>query len=518
MKNRSIVLAAGLVSLSLAACGGVPGTTSDNGEAGVDEPQRLVFAQSVEPRTMDPHDAQQTSAERVNRHIYSRLFSRNEDMEIVPELVTDYERVDDETWHFTLREDVTFHNGDPLTAADVEYSINRVSSDETLLEYTWFNQISGIEATSDYEVEITTDGPMPTLLTLLAKGGGDIVPSEYVEENGIDTFVESPIGSGPYEFSEWHRDDRVILEASDNYWGEDPVWDEVEIRTIPENSTRVAELLTGNVDIIADVPPSDWDRVGAEDGTVMEFGDTTRVALLILRLTEGYVTEHDEIREAIDLAIDQEEITETLFEGEATPTRTRAPVGVFGSNEDLYDSYVHDPERAAELVEEFVADTGETPELNFTASRGHYPFDAEVAEMITAQLEEAGFTVDLEILEGGAFSDMFTEYTNEEVYMIALADGLLDASYSLTHYTNQRAEGQTDYYNEEVEQLIADGNRTFDEEERAEIYHEAQAIVAEERPHVPLHVQPAAFGVAEDLSFTPRLDDNFVADDVTPSN
>lgn len=516
MRKRLTVLAGGLLSLSLAAC--VPGTTPDNGGAGAGESQRLVFAHSVDPRTMDPHDAQQTSAERVNGNMYSRLFIRDENMEIVPELVTEYEQVDDDTWHFTIREDVTFHNGDPLTAADVEYSIGRVISDETLLEYTWFKQISGIEATGDYEVEITTNGPMPTLLTVLAKGGGDIIPSEYIEENGIDAFVESPIGSGPYKFVEWRRGDRVILEASDDYWGEDPVWDEVEIRTIPENSTRVSELLTGGVDIIADVPPNDWDRVDAEDGTVMEFGDTTRVALLILRLTEGYVTENDEIREAIDLAIDQEAITESLFEGEATPTRTRAPVGVFGSNEDLYDDQVYDPQRAAKLVEEFVADTGETPKLSFTASRGHYPFDAEVAEMITAQLEEAGFTVDLEILEGGAFSDMFSEYTNKDVYMIALADGLLDASYSLTHYTQQRAEGQTDYYNEEVEQLIAEGNRTFDEDKRAELYKQAQAIVAEDRPHIPLYVQPAAFGVSEDLSFSPRLDDNLIADDVTPNN
>lgn len=512
MKTKRIsALSAGLLAFSLAACSGVPGTTSES--AADEDLQKLVFAHSVDPRSMDPQNANQTSAERINANMYSRLFTRNADMEIVPQLVTDYEQVDDETWRFTIREDVTFHNGDPLTAADVEFSINRVITDETLLEHSWFRQIESIAATDDYEVEITTDGPMPTLLTLLAKGGSDILPADYIEEHGIDEFIDHPIGSGPYQFVEWRRDDRVILEANPDYWGDAPIWDEVEVRTIPENSTRVSELLTGGVDIIADVPPNDWDRVDSDDTISMEYGDTTRVALLIVRMTDSYVTADEEIREAIDLAIDQGAITESLFEGHAVPVRSRAPIGVFGANEDLYDTFVHDPERAAEIV----ADAEETPRVTLTASRGNYPFDAEVAEMITAMLEEVGFEVDLVILEGGAFSDMFSEYTNDELYMISLADGLLDASYSLTHYTQARAEGQTDYYDEEVEQLIAEGNRTFDAETRADLYAQAQAIVAEQRPHIPLYVQPAAFGVSDDFVFSPRLDDNLVFDDVRPA-
>lgn len=509
MKCRHIVAGAGSLALVLAGCA-VPGTTSDD-DGGVDS-ERLVFAQSVDPQSMDPQNANQTSAERVNRNMYNRLFQRDENMELVPELVTDYERLDDQTWTFTIREDVTFHNGDPLSAEDVEFSIDRVISDETLLEYSWFSQISGVQAVDDYEVEITTDGPMPTLLALLAKGGADIIPSEYIEENGMEAFIENPIGSGPYEFVSWQRGDRVTLAANEDYWGEAPVWPEVEVRSIPENSTRVSELLTGGVDLIADVPPNDWDRVEGEPNNAMAYGDTTRVVLLIVRMTEGTVTADPEIREAIDLAIDEGAITESLFEGQATPTRTRAPQGVFGSNEDLYGDFLYDPDRAAEIV----AEAEEPPEVTFTASRGSYPFDADVAEMITAMLEQVGFTVNLEILEGGAFSDMFTEFTNEELYMIGLADGLLDASYSLTHYTAARAEGQTDYADDEVERLIAEGNRTFDDDERAELYQRAQALVAEDRPHIPLYVLPAAFGVADGLGFEPRLDDGLVFDDIVP--
>ena len=510
--NRLASFSAGLLILALAGCSGVPGTISD--DANGEEPRTLVWGHSVDPRSMDPHDALQTSAERVSRNMHSRLFMRDENMEIVPELATEYENIDEETWQFTIREDAIFHNGDQLTSADVKYSLDRVINDETLLEYQFFNQISSVEATGDYEIEITTDGPMPTLIPLLAKSGSDILPSEYIKENGMDAFIESPIGAGPYEFESWQLNNRVVLTKNEDYWGEEPRWDEVEVRTIPENSTRVSELLTGGVDIIADVPPNDWDRVDQGDGTTMGIEDTTRVAILIVRMTDGYDTADQKIRDAVDFAIDQGAITDSLFNGEATPTRSRVVPGAFGANEDLYNDYVYEPEQAAEIVENY----GKTPSITLTASRGTYPLDAEVAEMITQMLEDVGFDVDLEILEGGAFSDMYTEYTSEDLYMISLADGLMDASYPLVHYTQQRAEGQTDYHNEEVDELIAEGNRTLDDERRAEVYAKAQAIISEDRPHIPLYVQPGAYGISEDLTWKPRLDESIVFDDVIPNN
>ncbi|WP_191089827.1 ABC transporter substrate-binding protein [Nesterenkonia ebinurensis] len=516
MRNRSATLGAGLLALSLSACGGVPGTTSDNGSenGGEEESRTLVFAQSADPTTMDPQDARSTSAERVNRNIYSRLFRRDAEMELVEDLVIDYEQVDEQTWRFTITDEAVFHNGDPLTAADVEFSINRVITDDTLLEYVEFNQITSVEAIGDYEIELTTDGPMPTLINVLSKGGADIMPSEYIEENGIEGFIASPIGSGPYEFVEWRQDDRVVLTANEDYWGGEPQWDEVELRAIPENSTRVSELLTGGVDIAADVPPNDWDRIDDEDGSHMVFGDTTRVMLLIVRMTDGYITADPEIREAIDLAIDQGTITETLFEGNATPVRSRVPVGSFGANEELYDDFLYDPERAAELV----AAADETPEVTLTASRGNYPFDGEVAEMIASYLEEVGFEVNLDIREGGSYSDMYSERNNEELFLIGLADGMLDASSPMVHYTPETAEGMTDYFSEEVIDLLNQAGRTLDEEERAQLYAEAQEIVAEDRPHIPLYVQPGAFGVSDGVDFTPRLDDNLYFDDILPND
>src|SRR5699024_3891829 len=214
----------------------------------------------------------------------------------------------------------------------------------------------------------------------------------------------------------------------DNYDGEDPKWEEVVLRSIPESSTRVGELVSGNVDLITDVPPNEWDRVNDQEGTEVLEGDTTRVMLLIVRLTEGIATSDPKVREAIELAIDNETIVDNLFEGKAVPVRSRVPDDVFGSNPDLYDTYEYDPEKSKELLKE--AGYSDGVEIQMTAPKGNYPLDGETAELIASMLNEVGITVDLELLEGDAFSEVYNNGTNEELLMIGLADGLLDASYS----------------------------------------------------------------------------------------
>ncbi|MBV0896158.1 ABC transporter substrate-binding protein [Microbacterium sp. NC79] len=512
-KALKAIAVVGAAALLLTGC--VPGTGSD-GNAGGDSgatKDTLVFAQTVDPRNLDPQNALQTSADRINRNVYDRLFTRNDKSEIVPQLVTEYQQVDDTTWTMSIRDDATFHDGTALTAADVEFTLDRLK-DPALLESRWYSQITEVTATGEFDIEITTDGPMPTLLAALSKSGADIMPAAYIEEHGIEEFIKSPIGSGPYKFVEWRRDDRVVLERNDDYWGGTPKWASVEVRTIPENSTRVSELLTGGVDIATDIPVVDWERVGSGE-TTMAFGETSRTMMLMLRVNEPHATQDVRLREAIDLAIDKQAIVDTLFNGNAVPVRTRAPHGiVFGGDPDLYNTSLYDLDRAKELVAEVVAEGGDV-ELHYSASRGSYPMDAELAEMVSAMLTEAGFTVNLEILEGGAFGDIYSDYSSQEVYQVALADGLLDASYALQGYATELGMPRLGYSNAKVDELLAAANRTLDSAEREDLYAQVQKIIAEEdRPQVMLYLQPSAYGVNAGLKFSPRADDGVVFDAV----
>lgn len=473
----------------------------------------LTIAQGSDLNSFDTQNALSTPSETILRNMFNRLFMRTTDMEVVPELLAGFELVNETTWKFTLKEGVTFHNGDPLTSEDVKFTFDRVTTDSSLKEYTYYKGIVGVNVIDSLTFELVTDGPMPTLFSLLAKSGSDILPKKYIEENGWDHFLSNPIGSGPYKFVKWNKDDRVVLEANDNYFGgKVGDWDEVVIRAIPESSTRVAELLTGGVDIATDIPPNQWDAVDNNAGTSLTKGDTTRVMLLMLRHTEGYPTADPRVREAIDLAIDDGVIAKTILNGSALPVRSRAPLGVVGSNPELYDTYLYDPERAKELLKEAGYSNG--IELTLTAPKGRYLMDGEVAQLLVGMLAESGIKLNLELLEWSNFLTVYDGKTHKDMIMIALADGMFDASYSLVHYTKERAQGQTDYYNEEVENLFHSAAVNLDKDERIKQYQRIQEIVAEERPHIPLFLYKANYGVSDQVQFTPRLDEQLYFNDI----
>lgn len=518
MKFKSFYMVVLVVfMLFLAACSGESDEAQNesDGNATTTKGDRdLIIAQSADLTSLDPQDSLSTSGERVFRNMYSRLFTRNQDMEIVPELVEDFEGVDDETWHFKLVEGVTFHNGDKLTAEDVKFSLDRVMTEQTLKEFPYFTQLKEVNVLNDYEVEIITDGPMPTLQHVLAKSGADIMPKDYVEEVGMDGFVKDPVGSGPYKFVNWDVDSAVELEKYEDFYSDEPVWDTVTIRAISEGSTRVSEFLTGGVDLITDVTPNEWDRVDGNEGTSLVQGETTRVILLMNRMTEGYATADARVREAIDLAIDKQAIVDSVLNGSGVPVRSRVPEGVEGYEPSLYDTSVYDPDRAIELLEE--AGYGDGLEITFTSSNGRYPLDGQVAELIAVMLEQVGITVNLELLESGTFIDEYSNNENEELIMIGLADGLLDASYSLVHYTIDRAAGQTDYNNEDIDQLFKEASRNLDRESRIEQFQEIQKTVAEERPHTFLYQDKVHYGVSDAIEFLPRLDEAMYFDHIIP--
>ncbi|WP_284035559.1 ABC transporter substrate-binding protein [Neobacillus sp. 114] len=487
--------------------------TSSSGAEGKKDKDTLLLAQSADITTLDPQNSLSTNGDRVFRNMFSRLFARDVNMEIKPELVESYENVDDVTWKFKLKSGVKFHNGDPLTAEDVKFSLERVMTDKSLKEFPYFTQLKEIKVLDDQNLEIITDGPMPTLLPLLAKSGADVMPKKYFEEVGLEEFMKKPVGSGPYQFVEWKRDDQVVLKGFGEYFGGKPKWKEVIVRAIPESSTRVGELLTGGVDLATDIPPNEWDRIKNEKDVTLSTGDTTRVMLLVVRTTKGYATADPKVREAIDLAINEKAIVDSVLKGTGVPVRSRVPKGVIGSNPDLYNSYVYDLEKAKKLLAE--AGYKDNLEIELTAPKGRYPLDGEVAQLVASMLGEAGIKVNLKLLESSAFLDVYNSNSNKELIMIGLADGLLDASYSLVHYTKGRAAGQTDYYNEEVEKLYHDAGRNLNGEERIKQYQKIQEIVAKERPHIFLFQQNANYGVSKGIDFKPRLDEVISFQDIS---
>jgi peptide/nickel transport system substrate-binding protein len=515
-------------ALVLTGCsgGGSEGTTTDPEEtttepkegteeiAAKEEDGVLTIAMGTDMVSFDIHNHNNTSTEAIHINVFNYLFKRDASQVIQPDLVESYELVDDTTWAFKLKEGVTFHNGDVLTAEDVKFTLERVAKDSSLREHPNYKQILEVKVIDEYNFQILTDGPQPALINRLARLGSGILPKNYIEENSWDHFLENPVGTGPYKFVEWVRDDRIVFEPYENYFeGKVEEWEQLVFRVIPESSTRVSELLTGGVDIATNVAPNEWDRVNGNEGTTVISSDSNRVIMLVVRQTEGLPTADPRVREAIDLAIDDKALTDFVLGGAGVPTRTRVTPGNVGANEELFNTYVYDVEKARELLAEAGYPNGF--EMTFQSPHGRYLQDREVAELITGMLAEVGITAKLEFMEWSNFVEMRNAKTNKEMYLIGFGNSLFDADLAVDLYRSERAAGEIDYVNKEVDELIAAARTNLNAEEREKQYQRIQEIAAEERPHIHLYIEKSNYGVSSGLNFAPRVDEMLFVPHIT---
>src|SRR6185436_7314644 len=202
---------------------------------------------------------------------FDNLTSRHPDGKLYPGLALESKLQGQTAWAFKLRQGVKFHNGDPFSSADAKFSIERTyDPNAKTMVATALATIDRIEAPDAGTLIIHTKKPDPLLPARLAFYGGQIVPKKYVESAGNDGFNAKPVGTGPVKFVSWVKDDKLVLDANDAYWGGKPDFDRMTMRPIPETAPRIASLLKGEVDIITQLPADQGERVAGNA--------TTRVA------------------------------------------------------------------------------------------------------------------------------------------------------------------------------------------------------------------------------------------------
>ncbi|MCR8631881.1 ABC transporter substrate-binding protein [Paenibacillus radicis (ex Xue et al. 2023)] len=494
------------LSAALAGCGKPDANGSSQG-AGMGGEKVLTIARSSDIIGFDVHNHGFTGTESVHVNMFNYLVKKSPDGKFQPDLALSWETTNPTTWRFKLREGVKFHNGDSFTAADVKFSLERVAKDQKLVEYGNYKQIKEVKIVDDYTVDIITSETEPVLLSRLSRLGSSMLPSKYIQEKGIEAFLKNPVGTGPYKFFEWLRDDRVTLVKTDTYFGDKPKWDKLVFRSIPEEATRVSELMTGGVDIAVQIPPTDMKRVNENKTTQSLSGPTTRVMMLALRTKSG-PTSDPKVREAIDLAIDKKAIIKNLFEGDGKETMTAITPGIFGAKPDLFGKSQFDPDRAKQLLKEAGYEKGLT--INFTGSVGKTLKDKETSEFIAAMLGEVGIKVNLEILESSKFNEKRNAGTTGDMFLVAYANSMFDAA-----LLYKRLAPDTGYDNPEVLKLLSAAEKNMNAQEREKQFQQVQDILAKDRPQINLLQLVANYGTNKRLNFTPRIDEITYADEIT---
>jgi peptide/nickel transport system substrate-binding protein len=522
---------AGALSLSLAGCtgdggssGGTPAatgtetgtddatTTADTAtptgtsETGSDRfPVSVMQGQMA--TTLDPHDHRETSTRSVLLQAYERIITRDRAGRVVSRLATDWERVSDGEVRFTVREGVTFHDGQSLTAADCAYSIRRVVDDDVHITSPQSGQLAGVtgaEAESETDLRVRSDGFNPVVVASLASYC-PVMSEEWTEAREPSEVAQAANGTGPYRITDYETDVSVAVEAFDGYWGGTPDVTAGTVRAASEASTRVNALRASETDVVTNVPPGDAATVQAEGGTRIEAVPSTRNLFVVLNYARPPFDSRA-FRRAVNYAVDLDAIIENVLDGFGDPTSQPTIEGTVGHADDL-GPYPYDPERAADLVDE--SGYGGT-EFVIHTPVGRYLRDFEVAQAV------AGYVDDLPNVSCGVqqrdFGSLITEFTDgnletsPDAFLIGSSNPSRDASQKFNSWLLPSA-ATSQVTDETYARLYERAQAERDAEVRAELLADINRRAHDEAALLFLHRQYSVYGVSSRVDWSPRQDE-----------
>src|SRR5579864_8305648 len=353
-------------------------------------PRTLVVAQSADMDTGDPAKSTGLATNAILVNIYDTLVHRDANLNLNPVLALSWRAVDPTTWEFALRKGVKFHDGEPLNAEAVKFAFDRMLDPKT----HWpgagsLRLVKAVTVLNDDAVRITTSEPWPSMPRFLGYYGM-IVPQGYLKQNGDDALIRHPIGTGPYRFVRWVKDDRVELEANPDYWGGRPKISRVVIRVIPTDAARVAELLAGSVQLANLLPPELFSPIQISSKTKLEVGKSLSVFFVIYNLVnvaKDKPLADPRVREALNYAINRQAILAGVMHNVGAPVATFC-TDVMDACDPSIPPFTYDPNKARTLLRE--AGYANGFDFSISGTSGTYPGDRDIVQALADQLNQVG--------------------------------------------------------------------------------------------------------------------------------
>jgi peptide/nickel transport system substrate-binding protein len=467
----------------------------------------LNVAQRQDPQNLDPIDTFRLSWGSIGSNVFDGLVFRGEDLELQPGLATGWEFLDDETRiRFTLREGVEFHNGEPFNAEAVKYTFDRLlgKEGEKGPQRSNYTSISEVVVVDEFTVDFMMERPDPVLITKLAGYGAMIVPPMYIQEVGEEAFDMQPVGTGPFSVVEYTPTVGVTLEKFDNYWNGEAQVDAVNIRFISEDATRMAELLSGGVDIALNIPTPSVETIQNDPDVDLVAVDGPTVVLTRFNTANG-ITADPRVRQAISMAVDRETIVEALLGGLASPIASAQGAKSFGNDPEL-EAYPFDPEAAKALLAEAGVEPG--TEITLDMPNNDETF-REVAQVISAFLGQVGLNVNIRTHESGVyFNDIIENGKTGEIFYYGWGGWTFDfdnTAYILYH-TGERFNPYVS--DEKLDELLDAQRQTYDRDVREGALQEVARYAHEQALDLPLYNTSTIYGVNTRIEgFDPAPDD-----------
>ena len=475
--------------------------------------------------TLDPHSQNEGPTNAMNGQIYESLVTRDAALALQPELAESWTAAPD-GWTFKLRQGVKFHDGADFTAEDVVFSFGRALEEASDFKEQAKN-VASVEVIDDFTVKLVTDGPNPILpnqltgILMMDKGWAEannvVTPQDFKAKE--ESFAaRNTNGTGPFKLISRAPDELTVLEANGDWWGKGQFpgnIDKIEYRPIANAATRVASLLSGEVDFVLDPPLQDLKRIEGADGlkvsTVAQirsifFGMDQGVDELRSSDVKGKNPFQDaKVREAFNLAIDKAAIQRVVMEGLSFPTAMITPPGVLGNTPELDESYGFDVEKAKALMAEAGYADGFSIQLDCPNNR--YNNDEKICQAAVAMLAKIGVKVNLDAIPKAQHFPKIQNRTSD-FYMLGWGVPTLDSHYVFSYLLEGEGSWNATGYNNarvnEITQLIT---TETDIPKRTALIDEAWQVVKSEMPYVPIHHQVIAWGMSDKLDVPIASDD-----------
>jgi len=476
----------------------------------------IKWSMAGDSLTLDPHAQNEGPTTQVSRQVYEALVTRGLDMQIGPQLATKWKAVDATTWYFFLREDVKFHDGSYMTSEDVVFSIIRAQQPTSDFK-EYISSISSVKAIDKYTVQIKTKEPNPILLNQLSN---IFVMSKAWSAKNFSTAPQNwnasqetyastnTMGTGPFKITLREPNTKTVFKKNGKWWGNvEHNLTSIELLPIANAATRVAALLSGEIDIVTDAPVQDLGRIGSSATHKVESTPQMRTIFLGMdqaadQLRSGNTGDNPfkkkEVRQALYQAIDIDAIKKKVMRGDSEPAGIITFPGVTGYTKDLDKRLPYDPKAAKQLLADAGYPDGFDVELRCPNDR--YVNDEAICTAVVGMLGKIGVNVSL---NAQTKSKHFKELKEDksDFYMLGWGVPTLDSHYVFHYlYDSGASWNKVNFSNARVDELIKVMEGEVDLTKRNAAISEAWKIVKDDISYLPLHHQVISWASAKNVN------------------
>jgi len=457
----------------------------------------ITVGLSNEPAKFDPHVTTGTAGRTVQLLVYRGLYNYGKEGKLVPELAESYQVGEDrKTYTFKLRQ-ATFHNGDPVTAEDVKFSIERILDEKTGATFrSLLSIVEKVEAVDPTTVRITLKAPAAPFIHYLALPEMAIVSKKWVTEKGAD-FAASPMGAGPYTFKEWKKGQSITLEAFKGFYKPGlPKTPTIRYTFLADENARVTALRGGDVDLIEYVP---WKDIGSIEGdSALQLLSTKGPFMGLIFNTAVKPFSDPRVRQAIAYTIDRQAIIDTAFNGRGYPIFGLAMPESSLAYDPKFDNYFKvDLDKAKALMKEAGYADGFKAKLLATSQ---YAFHQQTAVVVKAELMKIGIDLELDLPDWATRLQKGSK-AEYDMTVIGTAGDITDPDFVSDYFASgsTRLNASPGFSDPRVDELLAAGRAELDEAKRKAIYGELQQRVLELSPSVFLMWRDQSYAAKKGL-------------------